>query len=78
MTHFKKFKISKGLGGLKLMRYSIFFPHVWWHVFTFARDLAEYKDTMKLFQIPAVDEACEVLGEVSYFLRLKLNPGDIN
>jgi len=48
MNHFKKFKISKGLGGLKLMR-----------------DLAEYKDTLKLFQIPTVDEACEILGEIS-------------
>jgi len=48
MAHFKKFKISKGLGGLKLMR-----------------DLAEYKDTLKLFQIPTVDEACEILGEIS-------------
>jgi len=29
------------------------------------RDLAEYKDAMKLFQIPAVEEASEILGEIA-------------
>jgi len=48
LNHFKKFKVSKGLGGLKLMR-----------------DLAEYKDLIQIFDIPQVNDAFELLGEIS-------------
>jgi len=48
LSHFKKFKVSKGLGGLKLLR-----------------DLTEYKDTLKLFQRQAIDDAFEVLCEIA-------------
>jgi len=48
LAHFKKFKVSKGIGGLRVMR-----------------DLAEYKDSVKIFHLPAVNEAFEILCEIS-------------